>query len=432
MGTAHDPGTWGFETKQLHVGQEKADPATDSLVTPIYQTMTYAFHSGQDAADRFALKAGGHIYSRISNPTEAVFEERIAALEGGTAALAVASGSAAITYVVQALCKAGEHFVAAKTIYGGTYNLLDQTLPDYGIMTTFVDPDEGIAAFDAAIQENTRGVFIESLGNPNSNIIDIEAVAAVAHAYGIPLIVDNTFATPYLLRPLELGADIVIHSASKFIGGHGATLGGVIVDGGFDWAASGKFPQLAEPNASYHGVAFTEVAGQAAFATYVRGVILRDMGAALAPLNAWLLLQGLETLSLRVERHVENTKRVLAYLEECSQVERVNHPALAGGEQRALYDRYFPNGAGSIFTVDLCGAQAEALRFIDALELFSDVANVADVKSLVIHPATTTHSQLTDEQLAEQHIGRNTIRLSIGCESIEDILADLDQAFRHV
>ncbi|MCL2655026.1 MAG: O-acetylhomoserine aminocarboxypropyltransferase/cysteine synthase [Coriobacteriia bacterium] len=432
MTAANDPATWGFETKQLHVGQEHPDPATDSLVTPIYQTMTYGFHGAQDAADRFALKADGHIYSRISNPTVAVFEERIAALEGGTAALALASGAAAMTYTVQALCKAGEHFVAAKTIYGGTYNLLDQTLPDYGITTTFVDPDEGTGAFDAAIQENTRGIFIESLGNPNSNIIDIEAVAAIAHAHGIPLIVDNTFATPYLLRPLELGADIVIHSASKFIGGHGATLGGVIVDGGFDWAGSGKFPQLSAPNASYHGVAFTEVAGPAAFASYVRGVILRDMGATLAPLNAWLLLQGLETLSLRVERHVDNTKRVLEYLEACPQVARVNHPVLAGGEQRALYDRYFPAGGGSIFTIDVRGGQAEALRFIDALQLFSNVANVADVKSLVIHPATTTHSQLTDAQLAEQHIGRNTVRLSIGCESIKDILADLAQAFAKI
>jgi len=430
MGEATDPSIWGFETKQLHVGQEQPDPATGSLVTPIYQTMTYAFHDGQDAADRFALKADGHIYTRISNPTTAAFEKRIAALEGGAAALALASGAAAATYVVQALCHVGDHFVSAKTVYGGTYNLLDQTLPDYGITTTFVDPDEGVGVFDAAIQENTRGIFIESLGNPNSNLIDIEAVAAVAHAHGIPLIVDNTFATPYLLRPLEHGADIVIHSASKFIGGHGATLGGVIVDGSFDWAASGKFPQLSEPNASYHGVAFTEVAGPAAFATYVRGVILRDMGATIAPLNAWLLLQGLETLSLRVERHVENTKRVLEYLESCPQVERINHPAVAGGEQRTLYDRYFPHGAGSIFTIDLQGGQAEALRFIDALRLFSNVANVADVKSLVIHPATTTHSQLTDAQLAEQHIGRNTVRLSIGIESIDDIIQDLDHAFK--
>jgi len=432
MSSSNDPQGWGFETKQLHVGQTQGDPATGSLVTPIYQTMTYVFEDGQNAADRFALKADGHIYSRISNPTGAVFEERIAALEGGTAALAVASGSAAITYAVQALCKAGDHFVAAQTIYGGTYNLLDQTLPDYGITTTFVDPDEGAAAFDAAIRENTKGIFIESLGNPNSNIIDIEAIAAVAHAHGIPLVVDNTFATPYLLRPLEHGADIVVHSASKFIGGHGATLGGVIVDGGFDWVSSGKFPQLSEPNASYHGVAFTEAAGPMAFVTYVRGVILRDLGAALAPLNAWLLLQGLETLSLRVERHVENTKRVLKYLESCPAVERVNHPAVAGGEQRALYDRYFPNGAGSIFTIDIRGGQVEALRFIDALELFYNVANVADVKSLVIHPATTTHSQLTDAQLSEQHIGRNTIRLSIGIESINDILADLQQAFQQL
>ena len=432
MGTAHDPSTWGFETKQLHVGQLHGDPATDSVVTPIYQTMTYAFHDGKDAADRFALKAEGHIYTRLSNPTQAVFEERIAALEGGTAALALASGMAAIAATVQALCKAGDHLVSAKTIYGGTYNLLDQTLPDFGITTTFVDPDEGIAAFDAAIQANTRGVFIESLGNPNCNLIDIEAVAAVAHDHGIPLIVDNTFATPYLMRPLERGADIVVHSASKFIGGQGATLGGVLIDGGFDWAASGKFPQLSEPNASYHGVAFTEVAGSAAFATYARAIMLRDMGGAIAPLNAWLLLQGLETLSLRVDRTMENTKKVLEYLVSQPLVERVNHPAVADGEQRELYDRYFPNGAGSIFTIDIRGGQAEALRFIDALELFYDVANVADVKSLVIHPATTTHSQLSDEQLAQQHIGRNTIRLSIGCETIDDILTDLDQAFGRV
>ncbi len=419
---------WGFETKQVHAGQEQADPATDSLVTPIYQTMTYAFHTAQDAADRFALKADGHIYTRLSNPTQAVFEERIAALEGGTAALALASGSAAITATVQALCQAGDHLVAAKTLYGGTYNLLAQTLPAYGITTTFVDPDKGIDAFEAAIQENTKGIFIETLGNPNCNIIDIEALSAVAYANYIPLIVDNTFATPYLLRPLEEGADIVVHSASKFIGGHGATLGGVIVDGGFDWEGSGKFPQLTAPNPSYHDAVFTEVAGSAAFASYVRAIILRDFGAAIAPLNAWLLLQGLETLSLRVERHVENTKQVLDFLQTCPQVEIIHHPSLGSAEQRALYKRYFPKGGGSIFTIDVKGGQAEALRFIDALKLFRNVANVADVKSLVIHPATTTHAQLTDAQLAEQHIGPNTIRLSIGIESSADIIADLKQA----
>ena len=429
MSVTGDPKDWGFETKQLHVGQEQADPATDSRVVPIYQTMAYVFHDGQDAADRFALKSAGNIYTRLTNPTQAAFEARIAALEGGAAALALASGAAAMTYTVQALARAGDHFIAAKTIYGGSYNLLDQTLPDYGVTTTFVDPDEGIAAFDAAVRDNTKGIFVETLGNPNSNIIDIEALAAVAHAHQIPLIVDNTFATPYLFRPLEHGADIVIHSASKFIGGQGATLGGVIIDGGFDWTASGKFPQLCEPNASYHGLAFTEVAGAGAFATYVRTILLRDMGAAIAPLNAWLLLQGLETLSLRVERHVENTQKVLAYLEQQPLVERINHPACEGGEQRALYDRYFPAGAGSIFTINLKGGRAEAMKFVDALELFSNLANVADAKSLVIHPATTTHSQLSDAQLAEQHIGPNTVRLSIGLESIEDIIADLDQAF---
>ncbi len=421
--------SWGFETKQLHVGQEQADSATDSRAVPIYQTMAYVFQSGEDAADRFALRSDGNIYTRLSNPTEDVFEQRIAALEGGSAALALASGAAAITYSILALAQAGDHIVSAETIYGGSYNLLDRTLPEYGITTTFVDPDQGVQAFKAALQENTKAIFIETLGNPNSNLIDVDAVAAIAHEHKIPLIVDNTFATPFLFRPIEHGADIVVHSASKFIGGHGTTLGGVIVDGGFDWKASGKFPQLAEPNDNYHGVSFTEVAGDAAFATYVRAVVLRDMGAAIAPLNAWLLLQGLETLSLRVERHVKNTKKVLTYLQSQSLVEKINHPSLPESGYQELYNRYFPQGAGSIFTIDVAGGRAEAMRFVDALELFSNLANVADAKSLVIHPATTTHSQLTDEQLAQQHIGPNTIRLSIGLESVDDIIGDLKRGF---
>lgn len=420
---------WEFETKQLHIGQEQPDPATDSRAVPIYQTTSYVFKNSAHAAARFNLTDAGNIYGRLTNSTQDVLEKRIAALEGGSAALAVASGAAAAAYTFEALAEAGEHIVAASTIYGGTYNILSQTFKRQGITTTFVDPDDP-ENFEKAVQPNTKLIFIESLGNPNSNLIDIEAVAKIAHSHNIPLVVDSTFATPYLLRPIEHGADIVVHSATKFIGGHGTTLGGIIVDGGtFDWKASGKFPNISEPNPSYHGVSFAEVAGPAAFATYVRAILLRDKGAAISPFNAFLLLQGLETLSLRVERHVENALKVVDYLKNHPKVEKVNHPSLPESGYRELYDRYFPKGAGSIFTFDIKGGEKEATEFIDRLQIFSLLANVADVKSLVIHPATTTHSQLNDEELKAQGIGRNTIRLSIGTENIKDIIADLDQAF---
>ena len=417
-----------FETLQLHVGQETADSVTDARAVPIYQTSSYVFHNSQHAADRFALKDAGNIYGRLTNPTEDVFERRIAALEGGTAALAVASGAAAVTYAIENVALAGDHIVAAKNIYGGTYNLLAHTLVDYGITTTFVDPLDP-ANFEKAIKENTKALYIETLGNPNSDVVDIEAIANIAHAHNIPLLVDSTFATPYLVRPIEYGADIVIHSATKFIGGHGTTLGGVIVDSGnFDWKASGKYPQIADPNPSYHGVSFQEAAGSAAFVTYIRAIILRDTGATISPFNAFLLLQGLETLSLRVERHVENTKKVIEYLVNNPKVEKVNHPSV-DSRYKDLYNKYFPNGAGSIFTFEIKGGEAEAKKFIDSLKIFSILANVADVKSLVIHPATTTHSQLSPEELAEQDIKPNTIRLSIGTEHIDDIIHDLDEAF---
>ena len=418
-----------FETKQLHVGQEQADPATDARAVPIYASTSYVFHNSQHAADRFALRDPGNIYGRLTNPTQAVFEERIAALEGGTAALAVASGAAAVTYAVQALTKAGDNIVAAKTIYGGTYNLLEHTLPNYGVTTTFVDPDED-GAFEKAIDENTKALYIESLGNPNSNLIDIKKVADIAHAHNIPLVVDSTFATPYLLRPFEYGADIVVHSATKFIGGHGTAIGGVIIESGsFDWKASGKFPQFAEPNPSYHGAVFTEAAPGAAFVTFIRALLLRDTGATISPFHAFIFLQGLETLSLRVERHAENTKKVIEFLANHPQVESVNHPSLPTSPYKKLYDRYFPNGGGSIFTFEIKGDEETAKKFIDNLQVFSLLANVADVKSLAIHPASTTHSQLTEEELLEQGIKPNTIRLSIGTEHIDDIIHDLDEAF---
>ncbi|MCD7903488.1 MAG: O-acetylhomoserine aminocarboxypropyltransferase/cysteine synthase [Oscillospiraceae bacterium] len=418
-----------FETLQLHVGQEKPDPATDSRAVPIYATTSYVFHNSQHAADRFGLRDAGNIYGRLTNSTQGVFEERIAALEGGVAGLAVASGAAAITYTIQALATKGEHIVAQKTIYGGTTNLLSHTLPLYGIESTLVDIHD-LTEVEAAIQPNTKALYIETLGNPNSDIPDIDALAALAHSHGLPLVIDNTFGTPYLIRPIEHGADIVVHSATKFIGGHGTTLGGVIVDGGtFDWAASGRYPWLSEPNPSYHGVRFTEAAGRAAFATYIRAILLRDTGATISPFAAFLLLQGTETLSLRLERHAENTKKVLDFLTQHPLVERVNHPALPDHPDHALYEKYFPNGGASIFTFEIKGGQAEAFRFIDNLEIFSLLANVADVKSLVIHPATTTHSQLTDAELLDAGIRPNTIRLSIGTEHIDDIIADLKQGF---
>lgn len=422
-----------FETLQLHTGQEQADPTTDARAVPIYQTSSYVFHNSDHAAARFGLADAGNIYGRLTNPTEDVFEQRVAALEGGVAALAVASGAAAISYTIQNLAQNGDHIVAAKNIYGGTYNLLAHTLTNYGITTTFVDPlEEG--AFENAIQENTKAVFIETLGNPNSDVTDIEAVAKVAHAHKIPLVIDSTFATPYLVRPIEYGADIVVHSGTKFIGGHGTTLGGVIVDSGkFDWEASGKFPSLTEPNPSYHGISFTKAVGAAAFVTKIRAVLLRDTGATLSPFNAFLLLQGLETLSLRVERHVENALKVVQYLKNHPQVEKVNHPSVTEDpSQKALYQKYFPNGGGSIFTFEIKGDAQKAKDFIDNLELFSLLANVADVKSLVIHPASTTHSQLNEAELAEQGIKPNTIRLSIGTEHIDDIIQDLEEAFRAV
>lgn len=417
-----------FETLQLHVGQEQPDPATDARAVPIYQTASYVFRNSTHAADRFALRDEGNIYGRLTNPTQAVLEQRMAALEGGVAALAVASGAAAVTYAIANIARAGDHIVAAKTIYGGSYNLLAHTLKDYGIETTFVDPSRP-QHFEEAIRENTKAVFIETLGNPNSNVTDIRTVADVAHAHGIPLIIDNTFGTPYLIRPIEHGADIVVHSATKFIGGHGTSLGGVIVDGGrFDWAASGKFPQLSEPDPSYHGVRFTDAGGAAAYAVRIRAVLLRDTGAAISPFNAFLLLQGIETLSLRVERHVANALRVVQFLAAHPRVEAVNHPSLSRHPDHSLYRRYFPQGGGSIFTFEVKGGVEAAHRFIDRLQLFSLLANVADLKSLVIHPATTTHSQLTPREMEEQGIRPGTVRLSVGTEHIDDLLADLAQA----
>ena len=421
--------TYKFETLQLHVGQEQADPATDSRAVPIYQTTSYVFHNSKHAADRFGLADAGNIYGRLTNSTQEVLEKRIASLEGGSAALAVASGAAAISYTIEALAANGGHIVAQKTIYGGTFNLLEHTLPQYGIRTTFVNihnPEE----VEAAITDDTRAVFLETLGNPNSDIPDIDAVAEIAHRHGIPVVIDNTFGTPYLIRPIEHGADIVVHSATKFIGGHGTTLGGIVVESGkFDWAASGKYPNIAAPNPSYHGVSFYDAVGPAAFVTYIRAILLRDTGAAISPFNAFLLLQGVETLSLRLERHAENTKKVVEFLAHHPQVERVNHPSLKDHPDHALYERYFPNGGGSIFTFDIKGGQEEAWKFIDSLEIFSLLANVADVKSLVIHPASTTHSQLSGEELSDQGIRPNTIRLSIGTEHIDDILADLTKGF---
>lgn len=417
-----------FETLQLHVGQESPDPATDARAVPIYQTTSYVFRNSDHAQARFGLADAGNIYGRLTNSTQGVFEDRIAALEGGSAGLAVASGAAALSYTFQALAQAGDHIVAAKTIYGGTYNYLEHTFPQHGVTTTFVDPDDP-QNFENAIQENTKAVFIETLGNPNSNIIDIQAVADIAHKHNIPLVVDDTFTTPYLIRPFEYGADIVAFSATKFVGGHGTTLGGVIVESGkFDWKASGKFPQISDPNPSYHGISFADAVGPAAFVTYIRAIILRDTGATISPFNAFLLLQGTETLSLRVERHVENAKKVIEFLNNHPLVEKVNHPSL-DSRYVDLYNKYFPNGAGSIFTFEIKGGEKEAKNFIDSLQIFSILANVADVKSLVIHPATTTHSQLSPEELEEQNIKPNTIRLSIGTEHIDDIIADLSQAF---
>ena len=421
-----------FETLQLHVGQEQPDPATDARAVPIYATTSYVFRNCEHAAARFGLTDAGNIYGRLTNSTQDVLEKRIAALEGGVAALAVASGAAAIDYVLQALGQNGGHFVAQKTIYGGSYNLLEHTLPGFGITATFVDI-HNLDEVEKAIQPNTRALYIETLGNPNSDIPDIDALAALAHKYGLPLVVDNTFGTPYLIRPIEHGADIVVHSATKFLGGHGTTLGGIIVDSGkFDWAASGKYPAIAAPNPSYHGVSFVAAAGPAAFVTYIRAVLLRDTGATISPFAAFLLLQGVETLSLRLDRHVENTKKVVEYLSKHPLVEKVNHPSLPDHPQHELYEKYFPNGGGSIFTFEIKGGVKEAHTFIDHLEIFSLLANVADVKSLVIHPATTTHSQLTEEELLDQGIKPNTIRLSIGTEHIDDILADLDKGFAAV
>ena len=421
-----------FETLQLHVGQEQADPASDARAVPIYATTSYVFHNSQHAADRFSLADSGNIYGRLTNSTQDVFEKRIAALEGGTAGLAVASGAAAIVYAIQALARQGEHIVAQKTIYGGTSNLLAHTLPQYGITTTFVDA-HNLEEVEAAIQPNTKAVYIETLGNPNSDIPDIDAIAGIAHRHGLPLVIDNTFGTPYLIRPIEHGADIVVHSATKFIGGHGTTLGGVIVDAGtFDWAGSGAYPWISEPNPSYHGVQFTQAAPAAPFVTYVRAILLRDEGACISPFAAFLLLQGTETLSLRLERHAENTRRVVEFLVKHPMVESVSHPSLPDHPDHALYEKYFPNGGASIFTFRIKGGREEAFKFIDSLKIFSLLANVADVKSLVIHPASTTHAQLTDEELANVGIYQNTIRLSIGTEHIDDILADLDQALNAV
>ena len=421
-----------FETLQLHVGQEKADPVTDARAVPIYATTSYVFHNSQHAADRFGLRDAGNIYGRLTNSTQDVFEQRIAALEGGVAALAVASGAAAITYAIEALAQAGDHIVAQKTVYGGTFNLLEHTLVQFGIETTFVNAHD-LKELEAAILPNTKAVYLETLGNPNSDIPDIDAIAEIAHKHGIPVVVDNTFGTPYLIRPIEHGADIVVHSATKFIGGHGTTLGGVIVDSGkFDWKASGKYAPIAAPNPSYHGLSFVDAAGPDAFVTYIRAILLRDQGAAISPFAAFLLLQGTETLSLRLERHAENTKKVIEYLRNHPKVAKVNHPSLPDHPDHALYERYFPNGGGSIFTFEIKGGQEEAYRFIDNLEIFSLLANVADVKSLVIHPATTTHSQLSEEELADQGITPSTIRLSIGTEHIDDIIADLEKGFAAV
>ena len=418
-----------FETLQLHVGQEQPDPATDARAVPIYQTTSYVFRNSAHAADRFGLRDAGNIYGRLTNSTQDVLEKRIAALEGGSAALAVASGAAAIDYAIQALVGAGEHIVAQKTIYGGSFNLLAHTLPHYGIETTFVDA-HNLEEIEAAIKPNTKAVYLETLGNPNSDIPNIDAISELAHKHGLPVVVDNTFGTPYLIRPFEHGADIVVHSATKFIGGHGTSLGGIIVDSGnFDWKASGRYPGISDPNPSYHGASFADVAGPAAFVTYIRAILLRDTGAAISPFNAFILLQGVETLSLRIDRHIENTKKVVEFLSNHPLVERVNHPSLPEHPDHALYEKYFPNGGASIFTFNIKGGQKEAHKFIDNLEIFSLLANVADVKSLVIHPATTTHSQLTDEELADQNIYQNTIRLSIGTEHIDDIIADLEKGF---
>ena len=420
-----------FETLQLHVGQEEADPATDARAVPIYQTTSYVFHNSQHAADRFGLKDAGNIYGRLTNPTQDVLERRMAALEGGVAALAFASGAAAVTATLQGLAHAGDHIVAATTIYGGTYNLFAHTLPDFGVTTTFVDPEVGIDAFEKAIKDNTKLIYIESIGNPNANLIDIEAVAKVAHAHNIPLVVDSTFATPYQLRPFDYGADIVVHSATKFIGGHGTTLGGIVIDSGkFNWVKSGKFPWLVEPNASYHGLSFAKDIGAPAFVIYLRAMLLRDTGATLSPISAFLLLQGVETLSLRVERHVENTLKVVDYLAKNPHVAKVNHPSLPNHPDHELYKKYFPNGGISIFTFEIKGSAEEAKKFIDHLKVFSLLANVADVKSLVIHPASTTHSQMNEQELTESGITPSTIRLSIGTEHIDDIIEDLDEAFK--
>lgn len=421
--------SYKFETLQLHVGQEQADPATDSRAVPIYQTTSYVFHNSQHAADRFGLRDAGNIYGRLTNSTQDVLEKRIAALEGGVAALAVASGAAAISYTIEALATNGGHIVAQKTIYGGSANLLEHTLPGLGITTTFVDAHD-LSAVEGAIQENTRAIYIETLGNPNSDIPDIDAIAAIAHKHNLPLVVDNTFGTPYLIRPIEHGADIVVHSATKFIGGHGTTLGGIIVDSGkYDWKKSGKFPGIAAPNPSYHGISFADAVGPAAFVTYIRAILLRDTGATISPFNAFLLLQGVETLSLRLDRHIYNTKKVVEFLSKHPKVEKVNHPSLKDHPDHALYEKYFPNGGASIFTFEIKGGVKEAFKFIDNLKIFSLLANVADVKSLVIHPATTTHSQLTEEELLAAGIKNNTIRLSIGTEHVDDLIADLDQAF---
>ena len=421
-----------FETLQLHVGQEQPDPATDARAVPIYQTTSYVFRDSAHAAARFGLADAGNIYGRLTNSTQDVLEKRLAALEGGVAALATASGAAAITYTIQALAQAGDHIVAQKTIYGGSYNLLAHTLPQFGVQTTFVDAHD-LSAVTAAIRPNTKAIYLETLGNPNSDIPDIDAIAAIAHAHGLPLVIDNTFGTPFLIRPIEHGADIVVHSATKFIGGHGTTLGGIIIDSGrFDWKASGKYAPIAAPNPSYHGVSFADAAGAAAFVTYIRAILLRDTGAAISPFNAFLLLQGVETLSLRLERHAENTEKVVNFLASHPQVEKVNHPSLPDHPDHALYEKYFPNGGASIFTFEIKGGQAEAHKFIDNLEIFSLLANVADVKSLVIHPATTTHSQLSPEELLDQGIKPNTIRLSIGTEHIDDIIADLEKGFAAV